>query len=104
MIQEHCLIHWAFIYLPPVTAPPNKKRAWSWPAYLEEERATAAPVKLFKEVFCPYKNRTVLSVFAFEYNQMFSASSVLRWTTSCLNTVIYICVTAPVVSSKQEQF
>uniref|UniRef100_A0A3Q1BK53 SAM domain-containing protein n=1 Tax=Amphiprion ocellaris TaxID=80972 RepID=A0A3Q1BK53_AMPOC len=32
-----------------VTAQPNKKRAWSWPAYLEEERAIAAPVKLFKE-------------------------------------------------------
>uniref|UniRef100_A0A8C9X3L3 L3MBTL histone methyl-lysine binding protein 1b n=1 Tax=Sander lucioperca TaxID=283035 RepID=A0A8C9X3L3_SANLU len=32
-----------------VTAPANKKRAWSWPAYLEEERAIAAPVKLFKE-------------------------------------------------------
>lgn len=32
------------------TAPPNKKRAWSWPAYLEEEKAVAAPVKLFKEV------------------------------------------------------
>ncbi|XP_077432334.1 lethal(3)malignant brain tumor-like protein 4 isoform X2 [Vanacampus margaritifer] len=31
------------------TAQPNKKRAWSWPAYLEEERAIAAPVKLFKE-------------------------------------------------------
>lgn len=31
-------------------APPNKKRAWSWPAYLEEEKAVAAPVKLFKEV------------------------------------------------------
>ncbi|XP_051921780.1 lethal(3)malignant brain tumor-like protein 4 isoform X1 [Hippocampus zosterae] len=31
------------------TAPLNKKRAWSWPAYLEEERAIAAPVKLFKE-------------------------------------------------------
>ncbi|XP_033837160.1 lethal(3)malignant brain tumor-like protein 4 [Periophthalmus magnuspinnatus] len=30
-------------------APPNKKRAWSWPAYLEEEKAVAAPVKLFKE-------------------------------------------------------
>ena len=35
---------------PQVTAPPNKKRAWSWPAYLEEEKAVAAPVKLFKEV------------------------------------------------------
>lgn len=34
----------------PVSTPPNKKRAWSWPAYLEEERAPAAPVKLFKEV------------------------------------------------------
>uniref|UniRef100_A0A667XG75 L3MBTL histone methyl-lysine binding protein 1b n=1 Tax=Myripristis murdjan TaxID=586833 RepID=A0A667XG75_9TELE len=33
----------------PVTAPPTKKRTWSWPAYLEEERAIAAPVKLFKE-------------------------------------------------------
>uniref|UniRef100_H2LZ46 L3MBTL histone methyl-lysine binding protein 1b n=1 Tax=Oryzias latipes TaxID=8090 RepID=H2LZ46_ORYLA len=32
-----------------VSTPPNKKRAWSWPAYLEEERAPAAPVKLFKE-------------------------------------------------------
>uniref|UniRef100_A0A8C4IJ19 L3MBTL histone methyl-lysine binding protein 1b n=1 Tax=Dicentrarchus labrax TaxID=13489 RepID=A0A8C4IJ19_DICLA len=32
-----------------VSAPANKKRAWSWPAYLEEERAIAAPVKLFKE-------------------------------------------------------
>ncbi|KAG7242021.1 hypothetical protein INR49_024066 [Caranx melampygus] len=32
-----------------VAAPPNKKRAWSWPAYLEEEKAIAAPVKLFKE-------------------------------------------------------
>uniref|UniRef100_A0A8C7XK33 L3MBTL histone methyl-lysine binding protein 1b n=1 Tax=Oryzias sinensis TaxID=183150 RepID=A0A8C7XK33_9TELE len=31
------------------STPPNKKRAWSWPAYLEEERAPAAPVKLFKE-------------------------------------------------------
>lgn len=31
------------------TAPLNKKRAWSWPAYLEEEKAIAAPVKLFKE-------------------------------------------------------
>ncbi|XP_053743438.1 lethal(3)malignant brain tumor-like protein 4 isoform X1 [Synchiropus splendidus] len=30
-------------------APGNKKRAWSWPAYLEEEKAVAAPVKLFKE-------------------------------------------------------
>ncbi|XP_017280534.1 lethal(3)malignant brain tumor-like protein 4 isoform X2 [Kryptolebias marmoratus] len=33
----------------PVAPPPSKKRAWSWPAYLEEERAVAAPVKLFKE-------------------------------------------------------
>ncbi|XP_028983721.1 lethal(3)malignant brain tumor-like protein 4 isoform X2 [Betta splendens] len=31
------------------TAPPNKKWAWSWPAYLEEEKAIASPVKLFKE-------------------------------------------------------
>lgn len=35
----------------PAAAPPNKKRAWSWPAYLEEEKAVSAPVKLFKEVF-----------------------------------------------------
>lgn len=40
---------WTFVK-PSVSTPPNKKRAWSWPAYLEEERATAAPVKLFKEV------------------------------------------------------
>ncbi|XP_030639284.1 lethal(3)malignant brain tumor-like protein 4 [Chanos chanos] len=32
-----------------VTAAPVKKKAWSWPAYLEEERAVAAPLKLFKE-------------------------------------------------------
>uniref|UniRef100_A0A7N8XED0 L3MBTL histone methyl-lysine binding protein 1b n=1 Tax=Mastacembelus armatus TaxID=205130 RepID=A0A7N8XED0_9TELE len=38
-----------FIGLAPATAPPTKKRAWSWPAYLEEEKAIAAPVKLFKE-------------------------------------------------------
>uniref|UniRef100_A0A3B3QJ71 L3MBTL histone methyl-lysine binding protein 1b n=1 Tax=Paramormyrops kingsleyae TaxID=1676925 RepID=A0A3B3QJ71_9TELE len=28
---------------------PSKKKAWSWSAYLEEERAIAAPAKLFKE-------------------------------------------------------
>jgi len=33
-----------------VTAPPIKKKTWSWSAYLEEERAIAAPLKLFKEV------------------------------------------------------
>ncbi|XP_062841333.1 lethal(3)malignant brain tumor-like protein 3 [Trichomycterus rosablanca] len=32
-----------------VTAAPVKKKAWSWPAYLEEEKAVAAPLKLFKE-------------------------------------------------------
>ncbi|XP_062395375.1 lethal(3)malignant brain tumor-like protein 3 isoform X2 [Sardina pilchardus] len=32
-----------------VTAAPAKKRPWSWQAYLEEERAVAAPLKLFKE-------------------------------------------------------
>uniref|UniRef100_A0A672G7B9 SAM domain-containing protein n=1 Tax=Salarias fasciatus TaxID=181472 RepID=A0A672G7B9_SALFA len=32
-----------------LNAPANKKRAWSWPAYLEEEKAIAAPVKFFKE-------------------------------------------------------
>ncbi|XP_014057448.1 lethal(3)malignant brain tumor-like protein 4 isoform X2 [Salmo salar] len=30
-------------------APPNKKRPWSWPSYMEEEKAIAAPLKLFKE-------------------------------------------------------
>ena len=38
------------LFEPSVNAPSNKKRAWSWPSYLEEERAVAAPVKLFKEV------------------------------------------------------
>ncbi|XP_051775042.1 lethal(3)malignant brain tumor-like protein 4 isoform X2 [Erpetoichthys calabaricus] len=28
---------------------PAKKKVWSWPAYLEEEKMVAAPVKLFKE-------------------------------------------------------
>ncbi|XP_052002940.1 lethal(3)malignant brain tumor-like protein 3 [Xyrauchen texanus] len=32
-----------------VTAPAVKKKTWSWSAYLEEERAIAAPLKLFKE-------------------------------------------------------
>ncbi|XP_038146974.1 lethal(3)malignant brain tumor-like protein 4 isoform X1 [Cyprinodon tularosa] len=32
-----------------VTTMANKKRAWSWPAYLDEGRTIAAPVKLFKE-------------------------------------------------------
>ncbi|KAG9283591.1 lethal(3)malignant brain tumor-like protein 3 [Astyanax mexicanus] len=32
-----------------VTTAPVKKKAWSWPAYLEEEKAVAAPLKLFKE-------------------------------------------------------
>lgn len=35
-----------------VTAAPAKKKAWSWPAYLEEEKAVSAPLKLFKEVGC----------------------------------------------------
>lgn len=35
-----------------VTAVPVKKKAWSWPAYLEEEKAVSAPLKLFKEVGC----------------------------------------------------
>lgn len=46
---QHIICHYLFTqHL--VAAPPNKKRAWSWPSYLEEERAVAAPVKLFKEV------------------------------------------------------
>ncbi|TRY84580.1 hypothetical protein DNTS_001320 [Danionella cerebrum] len=32
-----------------LTAPPVKKKNWSWSVYLEEERAVAAPLKLFKE-------------------------------------------------------
>ncbi|XP_009290631.1 lethal(3)malignant brain tumor-like protein 3 isoform X2 [Danio rerio] len=32
-----------------VTAPLVKKKTWSWSVYLEEERAAAAPLKLFKE-------------------------------------------------------
>ncbi|KAI7806850.1 lethal(3)malignant brain tumor-like protein 4 isoform X1 [Triplophysa rosa] len=31
------------------TAPLVKKKTWSWAVYLEEERAIAAPLKLFKE-------------------------------------------------------
>uniref|UniRef100_A0A669DPE2 L3MBTL histone methyl-lysine binding protein 1b n=1 Tax=Oreochromis niloticus TaxID=8128 RepID=A0A669DPE2_ORENI len=45
---QHIICHYLFTQ-PLVAAPPNKKRAWSWPSYLEEERAVAAPVKLFKE-------------------------------------------------------
>ncbi|CAL9705772.1 unnamed protein product [Knipowitschia caucasica] len=34
----------------PGVQPPNKKQMWwSWSSYLEEEKAVAAPVKLFKE-------------------------------------------------------
>uniref|UniRef100_A0A671UJP6 L3MBTL histone methyl-lysine binding protein 1b n=1 Tax=Sparus aurata TaxID=8175 RepID=A0A671UJP6_SPAAU len=54
--ELHCLCFYLqYIILeccfaqPSAMAAPNKKRAWSWPAYLEEERAIAAPVKLFKE-------------------------------------------------------
>uniref|UniRef100_A0A7N6F8F4 SAM domain-containing protein n=1 Tax=Anabas testudineus TaxID=64144 RepID=A0A7N6F8F4_ANATE len=48
--QEEPEVRNVFYFDPnPVTAPPNKKRAWSWPAYLEEEKTVAAPVKLFKE-------------------------------------------------------
>lgn len=43
-------------------APPNKKRAWSWPAYLEEEKAVAAPVKLFKEVLFSVQHGSVLLI------------------------------------------
>uniref|UniRef100_A0A8C9WZR8 L3MBTL histone methyl-lysine binding protein 1b n=1 Tax=Sander lucioperca TaxID=283035 RepID=A0A8C9WZR8_SANLU len=43
VIVKNCSVYFL------LTAPANKKRAWSWPAYLEEERAIAAPVKLFKE-------------------------------------------------------
>uniref|UniRef100_A0A673M977 Lethal(3)malignant brain tumor-like protein 4 n=1 Tax=Sinocyclocheilus rhinocerous TaxID=307959 RepID=A0A673M977_9TELE len=32
-----------------LTAPLVKKKTWSWSAYLEEERAITAPLKLFKE-------------------------------------------------------
>uniref|UniRef100_A0A7N8XN31 L3MBTL histone methyl-lysine binding protein 1b n=1 Tax=Mastacembelus armatus TaxID=205130 RepID=A0A7N8XN31_9TELE len=49
MAELHVNNNNVFIGLAPATAPPTKKRAWSWPAYLEEEKAIAAPVKLFKE-------------------------------------------------------
>ncbi|XP_066573736.1 lethal(3)malignant brain tumor-like protein 4 [Amia ocellicauda] len=45
-----------------VIAPPAKKKLWSWPAYLEEERATAAPVKLFKEHQTFPQSRNVFKV------------------------------------------
>lgn len=47
-----------------VTAAPAKKKAWSWPAYLEEEKAVSAPLKLFKEVGClndEFKVKYILS-------------------------------------------
>uniref|UniRef100_A0A671UJG8 L3MBTL histone methyl-lysine binding protein 1b n=1 Tax=Sparus aurata TaxID=8175 RepID=A0A671UJG8_SPAAU len=47
--ELHCLCFYCCFAQPSAMAAPNKKRAWSWPAYLEEERAIAAPVKLFKE-------------------------------------------------------
>lgn len=31
----------------------KEKKAWSWSSYLEEEKAIAAPAKIFKEVHCP---------------------------------------------------
>ncbi|KAK6474192.1 lethal(3)malignant brain tumor-like protein 4 isoform X1 [Huso huso] len=34
----------------PVATAPGKKKVWSWPAYLEEEKMIAVPLKLFKEV------------------------------------------------------
>uniref|UniRef100_A0A8C9T4N5 L3MBTL histone methyl-lysine binding protein 1b n=1 Tax=Scleropages formosus TaxID=113540 RepID=A0A8C9T4N5_SCLFO len=44
IFEKSSVSNWAY-----VTAPPAKKKAWSWAAYLEEERAIAAPAKLFKE-------------------------------------------------------
>ncbi|KAL8186510.1 UNVERIFIED_CONTAM: hypothetical protein K2H54_073206 [Gekko kuhli] len=34
----------------------KEKKAWSWSSYLEEEKAVAAPPKIFKEVHCPLKS------------------------------------------------
>lgn len=48
--SKHYVLFVCLFGLTLVAAPPNKKRAWSWPAYLEEEKAIAAPVKLYKEV------------------------------------------------------
>lgn len=53
----------AFFSFLSAPAPPNKKRAWSWPAYLEEEKAVAAPVKLFKEVLYSFKHGSLLFIY-----------------------------------------
>ncbi len=84
-----------FFAQPSVTAPPNKKRAWSWPAYLEEERAIAVPVKLFKEVYI-YIFFFLLRPDGFVYLVSVKPNH------DC--TMMYICLAASVVSSKQEQF
>uniref|UniRef100_A0A8C7CWQ1 L3MBTL histone methyl-lysine binding protein 1b n=1 Tax=Oncorhynchus kisutch TaxID=8019 RepID=A0A8C7CWQ1_ONCKI len=45
--EKHCDV--VCVWQLTLTAPPNKKRPWSWPSYMEEEKAIAAPLKLFKE-------------------------------------------------------
>lgn len=61
-----------FFYFDPVNAPPNKKRAWSWSAYIEEEKAIAVPVKLFKEVlfsiYIMYNHVVLFICCFFHYN------------------------------------
>lgn len=76
-----------------VPATANKKRAWSWPAYLEEGRTIAAPVKLFKEVQTVILPSLHLNFFCF---------NVVSYLSNLM--ALCICLAAPIVSSKQEQF
>lgn len=73
-----------------VTAAPTKKKAWSWPAYLEEEKAVSAPIKLFKEVGYlryEFKEKYVLN---FHMINILSLMECL-----CAGCVCVICSTRP---------
>lgn len=67
-----------------------KKKAWSWSAYLEEEKAVAAPLKLFKEV----KPADLVVSFLYLLMHLLLRMSVCVF--------VYVFVAAPVLSSEQE--
>lgn len=98
IIKQECfkyklLKHLVIISFPPVTAPLSKKRAWSWPAYLEEEKAIAAPVKLFKEVFLPHIVKNIRRIVFIVLSQ-----------TNDDCDMISVRLAASDVSSEQKQF
>lgn len=79
-----------------MTGQTNKKRAWSWPVYLEEEKAIAAPVKLFKEVILSLNPSSVLSLSSQQTGFITRPSDQIN------QFAVYVFLAAPVVPSEQE--